>query len=154
MSEECTCTSAGYCERYGRHMPALLFHACKNNPKLRESMDDAAKQRKENPDYEEKKKIELTLVEPPTAIDKIKNFSKAVVKHVKDGLREVTEKEFEERLSICKACEYYKDGTCIHKDCGCILDIKCKWASEECPEKKWLRLEPQKKKSGCSACGS
>ena len=67
-------------------------------------------------------------------------------------------KEREERLSICRSCEYYKEetrscGTLIMGDelpelvdvgkkrkvrlCGCIMPLKTKLKTASCPLKKW-----------------
>lgn len=49
----------------------------------------------------------------------------------------------QERLAICKACEYYKEGAggstlltqC--RKCGCLLTFKTALASSKCPIDKW-----------------
>lgn len=67
-------------------------------------------------------------------------------------------KEREERMSICRSCEYYKEetrscGTLIMGDdlgelvdvgkkrkvrlCGCIMPLKTKFKIASCPLKKW-----------------
>lgn len=66
---------------------------------------------------------------------KIKNFAKAIKKRISSGVQNVTFEEFVERLSVCKICEYQKNGEC--QDCGCILHIKAWWKSEDCPKNKW-----------------
>jgi hypothetical protein len=68
---------------------------------------------------------------------RIINFSKAVIKHTKDGLQVVSDEVKEKRLEKCSKCEY-RDGTvCNHEDCGCVLAIKVQWASESCPIGEW-----------------
>ena len=41
----------------------------------------------------------------------------------------------EERMKICKKCEYYSRGRCV--SCGCILSLKTKMDTEKCPIDKW-----------------
>ena len=47
--------------------------------------------------------------------------------------------EYEKRLSICAKCPNYTKtlgiGRC--KICGCVMAIKAKIATMQCPEKKW-----------------
>lgn len=67
---------------------------------------------------------------------RIKNFIKALYKHVKSGFKLVTEKEKERRLSICNECTFKNvDNEC--SICGCYLPMKTAWKTEHCPEKKW-----------------
>lgn len=47
----------------------------------------------------------------------------------------------EKRLNICKSCEKYKLGFCIH--CGCLMKLKTKINHEECPDKKWGAYTPE-----------
>ena len=67
----------------------------------------------------------------------IKNFTKAVVKHAKDGFNKVTVEEYNRRLQICGKCELREENRCSHVKCGCFLKRKAWWASEKCPIGKW-----------------
>lgn len=76
----------------------------------------------------------------PSLFKMAQNLGKAVVRHVKDGNREVTQEEYGARLSVCIGCEFHKNGRCLHANCGCFLTKKAWWASEDCPEQKWPQL--------------
>lgn len=39
------------------------------------------------------------------------------------------------RKEICNACEFFKNGRCLH--CGCYLSSKQRLSSESCPVGKW-----------------
>jgi len=43
----------------------------------------------------------------------------------------------ETRLAICSMCEMRVGSRCSHPDCGCFLDAKTKFATEECPLGLW-----------------
>lgn len=59
----------------------------------------------------------------------------------------------EERLSICKTCEFYKNesGEPSCGQCGCPLKEKISIAEESCPLKKWIAIKTQS--SGGCGCG-
>jgi hypothetical protein len=74
----------------------------------------------------------------PSAGKMAGNLAKAVVKHVGDGLRKVDVKGYQDRLDICNECQLRVKNRCTHESCGCFLDKKAWWASEECPLDKWF----------------
>ena len=43
----------------------------------------------------------------------------------------------EERLGICKLCEYYNSTTKTCKKCHCFMPLKAKFAMNRCPVGKW-----------------
>ena len=63
------------------------------------------------------------------------NFAKAVGAYVKSGMRNTSEEEFAERMSICDTCEWRSGSRCMK--CGCFVDKKAGWASSDCPIGKW-----------------
>lgn len=65
------------------------------------------------------------------------NLAKAVTKHVAGGLRRVDVTTYTDRLQICNPCELRLKNRCTHEDCGCFLDKKAWWESEQCPIDKW-----------------
>jgi len=66
------------------------------------------------------------------------NLTKAVVKHVGDGMRKVELQEYQDRLNVCNECSLRVKNRCTHESCGCFIDKKAWWASEECPLGKWF----------------
>lgn len=42
---------------------------------------------------------------------------------------------YEERLSVCKGCDYLADGLC--RACGCYVEYRGAKKDEVCPYKKW-----------------
>lgn len=92
------------------------------------------------------------------------NFAKAYAEHVKNGKKECTQRQIEERFEECRACPAYTgkqdgsdagDGSCMF--CGCYVNNlpaseglnKLAWAEQECPYKnedgekqpKWLPIK-------------
>ena len=50
-----------------------------------------------------------------------------------------TTKEYNKRLAICRACEFYFKPTGTCKKCGCFMRIKAKLSTLSCPIDKWRR---------------
>lgn len=46
---------------------------------------------------------------------------------------------YEDRIAICKGCEFYVSllGNC--SICKCFMKLKCRLAPQECPKKKWQK---------------
>ncbi len=86
--------------------------------------------RQEHGDGQKEKKL-------PSKMQMAGNLAKAVVKHVGDGLKKVDLQQYQDRLNICNDCELRMKNRCTHESCGCLLDKKAWWASEECPLDKW-----------------
>lgn len=50
-------------------------------------------------------------------------------------------KEADERLQICRRCEYLHRGMLEQCSlCTCLIEAKTTLALEQCPKKKWLRV--------------
>lgn len=79
----------------------------------------------------------------PSLAWKAVNFGRAIVRHVADQGREVTEDQYQARLLICAACPWFHAPTnaCRHESCGCRLQLKARWQSEDCPLGKWPAVE-------------
>ena len=71
----------------------------------------------------------------PNIFKKISKLAKAVKKHAEGGFENVEPEEYANRLQICSGCEFQKDAKCIK--CGCFLNKKAWWATEDCPIGKW-----------------
>jgi hypothetical protein len=48
-------------------------------------------------------------------------------------------KVYNDRLEICKACEFYFKPTGSCKKCGCFMRLKAKISNMSCPIKKWIQ---------------
>jgi hypothetical protein len=83
----------------------------------------------------------------PSLAQRVANFSKAVVKHVRDRGRQCTDDEIAARFAICEQCPLLVDNHCTHKNCGCGISpkrsmvSKLTWASESCPVGKWSAID-------------
>ena len=75
----------------------------------------------------------------PSVVQQAGNLTKAVIKHVSNGLKLVTDEERERRMDICKKCIHYMENNgnprCL--DCGCFLKTKTTWAKENCRLGHW-----------------
>ena len=43
--------------------------------------------------------------------------------------------KYQERLNICKQCDYLEAGTCLA--CGCYVELRAATKVSDCPYKKW-----------------
>ncbi len=73
----------------------------------------------------------------PSTLKMAGNFAKAIVKHVGDGMKKVDLSTYQRRLDACNECDMRVKTRCTHESCGCFIDKKGWWASEECPLGKW-----------------
>lgn len=73
----------------------------------------------------------------PSIFKKAFNFLKAIVEHALDGFKKVSKAKQEERLSICRSCEYYNKENVECNNCGCQLELKTIWKISKCPLEKW-----------------
>lgn len=46
-----------------------------------------------------------------------------------------SEKVYNARLTMCRACEYLFEGTC--SACGCYVELRAAGKGSHCPYKKW-----------------
>lgn len=75
--------------------------------------------------------------QPPTLLSKAASATKALAKHVADGLRTTTDEERDRRLEICRACDQFDAATVTCRQCGCNLKLKTRLRTGECPQGKW-----------------
>lgn len=83
---------------------------------------------------DEIKRIDENQPKLPSTITMAKNLAIAMAKHIADGARRVTVPQFQERLGVCNKCPLRLKNRCTHPGCGCFLEIKAWWASENCPD--------------------
>src|SRR5690606_31963370 len=78
----------------------------------------------------------------PSIIRKAYNFGRAATRHVATGARNVSDEDYQARLSVCRDCPScdLQKLVCRQKSCGCYLTKKARWESERCPLGKWPTL--------------
>ena len=72
------------------------------------------------------------------------NFASNVVTN--QGPMFVSDDVKEQRLTICKSCEYYDESQIRCKSCGCFLLQKASFSLDSCPLKKWSSVIQQETK--------
>jgi len=129
----CECGGPGYCNRHKIYKNQILFEHCQRG---------------------EVCTVNGQLIEPPSYLQKIVNYGIAKTKHIIAGSPEVTNEVFNERISICQECPLFNSNNRECNKCGCPVDEKCKWATEECPDKppRWNTVA--RGTSGCKSCGN
>ena len=74
---------------------------------------------------------------PLSVIQAGKSFLKATKEHISKGMSNVSHEEHLRRLSICKDCEWIKDGFQCGQ-CHCFMGIKAGWdITDGCKLNKW-----------------
>ena len=84
------------------------------------------------------------------------NFTAAVIAHIKNGFRCVSNETYYKRLGKCEECPL-KQADWVCGDCKCDLLWKARWAEQECPlegeAKKWDSTLKGKGEAQKSCCG-
>jgi hypothetical protein len=75
----------------------------------------------------------------------IKNFVKFLYQNIKSGFKQVSFSEFNNRLSICKACVFFNHEEFRCNECGCFLNNKAKFKNEDCPQGYWRKINVRTK---------
>lgn len=76
----------------------------------------------------------------PSMGEMIKNFGKEALEYAKAGAPNVNKNQYKERLDTCKSCEHLKADVMRCGMCGCLLEHKAKWATSNCPDKRWKQV--------------
>lgn len=130
---ECECDHAGWCERHQRYKFEHDVRRCQR------SLDAFER-------WEQLTGVEVVVISngddrhsPPGFLQRAQNFTGAAVRHIRGGLKKVAIEIYEERLAICRKCEFFEEKRemCTEARCGCLLKRKAKWASEACPLGHW-----------------
>ena len=81
------------------------------------------------------------MTEYPSLPDQGKNLAKFTFEVLKKAMSSnalfVSDEVKEERLKICRTCEYYDPDQVRCKHCGCFLEHKAGYALDSCPISKW-----------------
>lgn len=82
----------------------------------------------------------------PGIVRKAANFTIAVGKHIGDGMKELDEEAYQERITTCKTCPSFNPvkKNCREMNCGCYIYKKARWRSETCPLGKWKPQDSEK----------
>tara|TARA_R100001460_G_scaffold13815_3_gene31160 strand:- start:2096 stop:2494 length:399 start_codon:yes stop_codon:yes gene_type:complete len=60
----------------------------------------------------------------------------------------VSDEIYDDRLNICKNCDYYFKPTGSCKICLCFMSIKARISLMECPQKYWLKTKEVEQPEG------
>ena len=84
--------------------------------------------------------IVATPQKPPPVARKAWNLAKSLKDFVFDGMKTVTEEQYQERLGICDNCpdNMRKGNHCVK--CGCQLNLKARGRAFECPLDHWPKV--------------
>ena len=71
----------------------------------------------------------------------LKSFLKFLYENIKSGFKQVSYDEYNNRLSICRACIFFDPEQTRCTDCGCYVKVKSKFKTENCPQGYWRKLK-------------
>jgi cellulose synthase/poly-beta-1,6-N-acetylglucosamine synthase-like glycosyltransferase len=137
----CECAAAGFCPRHHCRKTPHWHMLCQTRPdyfRLWEEGRGPGQHLAPPPENGS----EGTVSDGPGLLQKAVNFSKAIVRHARDGGREVEDTVYEQRLGLCRQCPSCdrEQMVCRERTCGCFLKVKARWHSEACPLGKWPDL--------------
>lgn len=93
----------------------------------------------------------------PGLFQKGLNYFRSLGSHILAGFPKTPEPVYMERLRICDTCDRRNPDSWECTECGCPMDEKAAWAEQECPLKKWLKVDPNAKPASlppsCGSCG-
>lgn len=72
-----------------------------------------------------------------TLKSRLAEIQQTVSDQINDLVPTVDDATKEQRLSICKSCEYLFDATQQCRKCGCFVHAKTALANSGCPISKW-----------------
>ena len=80
---------------------------------------------------------------PPPRRTQIRSFAGAVAAECGAALAgepTVSEEEKTERIAVCEGCEFFAVADRRCSKCGCWIDAKAGFRTQQCPENKWPPL--------------
>lgn len=79
----------------------------------------------------------IRICKPVTLVEKLQNLNKTGEEWAAKGNPVPNEEEVQRRLTICKACPLFSNGTCTL--CTCNMNYKARLATAHCPDNppKW-----------------
>lgn len=96
----------------------------------------------------------LHELQTPSFLNRVKNFGKAAVEHIKHGSPKSSQEQINDRLEICKGCPLFRvlreepiQGMCTHTQCGCNITAsqqfmnKLAWKDQQCPIGNWVNVD-------------
>ena len=128
----CECNAPGWCERHHCFKVLELMEQCQTSQLWFERWE-----RGEGPCLP----IDQPVVpdQMPGLAQRAINFGTAVIRHVASGLQKVDQATCDTRLARCRQCSSCDTDrmVCRQPGCGCSLNVKAWWASEDCPLHHW-----------------
>ena len=80
---------------------------------------------------------------PPPPAAQLRSFAGAVVAEcgaAMEGQPPISEQEKAARIAICEECEFFVTADRRCSKCGCWVEAKAAFRTQQCPENKWPAL--------------
>lgn len=73
-------------------------------------------------------------VKYPNILRQAAGFIGATIEHAADGFTDVSDNEFNRRITICSSCPLFNKEQETCDLCGCYMQTKARWRSGTCPD--------------------
>ena len=80
----------------------------------------------------------------PSILKVVVNFIKEFITYITHRMPRVSNDQYEQRIDTCNTCEHLIEETGRCGLCGCWVEGKAKWATTDCPDSRWLKINQQK----------
>jgi hypothetical protein len=81
------------------------------------------------------------MSEFPSFSDQAQNLTKLIQDVIMDAVKGnqifASDEVQQQRMDICKGCEYYHEEQVRCTECGCFLEDKTSYSAAVCPVRKW-----------------
>lgn len=81
------------------------------------------------------------MSEFPSFSDQAQNLTKLIQDVILDAVKGnqifSSDEIQQQRMTVCKVCEYYHEEQVRCKECGCFLEDKTSYSAAVCPVGKW-----------------
>jgi hypothetical protein len=77
---------------------------------------------------------------------RLKVFIQSLLFHIYNGFPKASQKEIDQRYSICYMCNHFDKQNNQCKICGCFISTKKQflnklaWADQSCPDNRWYQI--------------
>jgi len=141
----CECPLAGFCKKHNMNKTPHYHKLCQNHVGYFNQWEDCRGPGQDQMECIQNKNDQQQAKEPqkrpepklPSITQQAKNFAGSFWGHMKSGFAHATPEKQQERLDLCRSCEFHIPSTDKCARCGCHCPTKTSWASSRCPVGKW-----------------
>lgn len=124
----CQCEQAGFCRRHQCTKTEHWWKLCRTREDYFRLWEEGRGPGQNRPTRK-----------APGILRRAWNYFHALWRHLKNRRLMVSRNTHQARLRICQECTSYEPTKqlCLERNCGCYVHHKARWASEDCPLRRW-----------------